>query len=109
MKGENHITHLIDTEKVSEKIQQFMIKILSELETERNSLDLIERIQLILWKIMLSFRCEKQDKRVLVSLLLKIVLEIQLKGKEKEIKAAGLERKKQNSTYRGSFKVNFIW
>ena len=44
MKGENHITILIDTQKVSEKIQQFMIKILSELETERNSLDLIERI-----------------------------------------------------------------
>ena len=44
MKGENHITILIDTEKVSEKIQQFMIKILNELGTERNLLDLMDRI-----------------------------------------------------------------
>lgn len=44
MKGENYITILIDRENVSEKIPQFMIKILNELGAERNLLDLIERI-----------------------------------------------------------------
>ena len=43
MKDENHITILIDTEKLSEKIR-FMIKILNKLGIERNFLDLIERI-----------------------------------------------------------------
>lgn len=47
MKDENHITILIDTEKLSEKIR-FMIKILNKLGVERNFLDLIREDRLIL-------------------------------------------------------------
>lgn len=47
MKDENHITILIDTEKLPEKIR-FMIKILNKLGVERNSLDLIREDRLIL-------------------------------------------------------------
>ena len=59
---------------------------------------------------MLSFRCEKQDKCVLVSLLLKIVLEIQLKKERKRNKRQLDWKRKSKTVHIGDLlKVNFIW
>lgn len=96
MKGENHITILIDTEKVSEKNSTIYDK---NSQWARNRKELTwpdGEDQLILWKIMLSYWCEKQDECLLVSLLLKIVLEIQLsaKRKEKEVKGIWIGKEK---------------